>query len=406
MTAIPEVERVARDAVLLQTKDTVVRGSLSHVTPLKPDDLPIANVPDMTVSLRKHTSTVGSSSPLAGGAIDPRYVLHQCPTFSRKEYQPVETFVSSAITSKDGSSAKPYRAILDAIRKKQDPPLLCKVLLALSSTTLHLLSSNPKQHDHLLHLLFRLDPFLTEENSKLPNLYSLADAHLHLLLALVSANSVFVTPAMNALWRLLTERKQEVPPEHAQRLHALCANIVRLVPKGNSELFPIMAANFPFRLKPCGELVWYTRQCLAVLDYVPTIHSQVLELVLDKCLEMDVEIKIDVGGQVSIEESNHSLGSAEEEMFELELDEHADSGGAANKNKVPMQQDKAEEHVDEMADKVRDFFVVLFAHDFLQYSHNPTRSVGFAHDDSSGAYSRLCQTAWYYIHVSDDFSSF
>jgi hypothetical protein len=57
-----------------------------------------------------------------------------------------------------------------------------------------------------------------------------------------------------------------------------------------------------------------------------------------------VEIKIGNGGQVSIDESNHSLDNAEEEMFELEL--HNDT------TRKPIEQDKVEEKVDEMADKV------------------------------------------------------
>jgi RNA polymerase I-specific transcription initiation factor RRN3 len=148
----------------------------------------------MTVNLQKDTAMEGS--------VDPRFVLPNCPQFSCQDFQPVETFVSNAVAARD-SNSKTYRAIIDSIRKAEDPHMLCKVLLALRGSTLHQLSGNPKGHAHLLHLLFRLDPFLKAEHPKLPGVHSLADAHLHLLLALVSANSVFLTPAMNALWRLL-----------------------------------------------------------------------------------------------------------------------------------------------------------------------------------------------------------
>lgn len=126
-----------------------------------------------------------------------------------------------------------------------------------------------------------------------------------------------------------------------QRVHAALATMLRLCPKGNSDLFPILASNFPFRTKPANILVWYTKQCLTVLEYVPTLSAQVLELIVDKCLEMDVEIKIHNDGQVSIDKEVHD---AEEEMFELDLDE-------PDTNK--LEKEDTEEKVDEMADKVR-----------------------------------------------------
>jgi RNA polymerase I-specific transcription initiation factor RRN3 len=309
--------------------------------------LPIGVVPDMIVRLRKNRTTAGETVTVASSSTNSQFVLPPCPQFSRAEFQPVETFVVNAIASKD--SSKEYRVMLDSIRKPRDPPTLCKVLLALRGTTLYQLTGNPKTHAQLLHWLFRLDPFVKEKHEKLPDFYSLADAHFHLLLALVSANSVFLDSGMSALWRLLTTNAQEAPTERTSRVHAALATMLRLVPKGNSELFPIVASNFPFRTRPRQELELYMRQCLIVLQYVPTLHSQMLEMLLDKCLEMDVEIKISVGGQVSIDESNHSVDDAEEEMFELEID---------NETVKPMQQDKVEEKVDEMADKVSILCVV------------------------------------------------
>ena len=129
--------------------------------------------------------------------------------------------------------------------------------------------------------------------------------------------------------------------DSTHRVHAALATMLRLCPKGNSDLFPILASNFPFRTKPSNLLVWYTKQCLACLVYVPTLSAQVLELIVDKCLEIDVEIKINKSGHVSIEKEVHD---AEEGMFELDLDEPD-----ANE----MEKQDVEEKADEMADKVR-----------------------------------------------------
>jgi RNA polymerase I-specific transcription initiation factor RRN3 len=141
--------------------------------------------------------------------------------------------------------------------------------------------------------------------------------------------------------------------DSTHRVHAALATMLRLCPKGNSDLFPILASNFPFRTKPTNVLVWYTKQCLVVLEYVPTLSAQVLELIVDKCLEMDVEIKINKNGQVSIENEVHD---AQEEMFELDLDEP---------DSKEMEQQDVEEKVDEMADKVRVTFAFVGGFDLL-----------------------------------------
>ena len=150
-------------------------------------------------------------------------------------------------------------------------------------------------------------------------------------------------------------------------MHAALSTMLRLCPKGNQDLFPILASNFPFRTKPTGVLVWYTKQCLAVLEYVPTLHAQVLELLIDKCLEMDVEIKINDGGTVSIEKE---MRDAEEEMFELDLDDDEPTD--------KIEDETVEEKVDEMADKVMLRFL----------DHGSLESYGYnSHAGNCGYYS-------------------
>jgi len=107
-----------------------------------------------------------------------------------------------------------YRAILDSLKRPVDPPMLYKVLLALRGTILHQIVSTTR-HAELIHLIFRLDStkpskHLVEEqdDSKLLQVYkdgSILLAHLHLIRALVSAQSVHLVPALNAVWKLLTK---------------------------------------------------------------------------------------------------------------------------------------------------------------------------------------------------------
>jgi RNA polymerase I-specific transcription initiation factor RRN3 len=111
------------------------------------------------------------------------------------------------------------------------------------------------------------------------------------------------------------------------------------------ELFPIMSSNSPFRMRPSAELVWYYRQCLEVVQYLPSVRGHVLELLVDKSLEMDVEIKINDGGEATIDEEK------EEDIFQLDLD---DTVG----EKKPLE--GADVTVNEMADKLDSLMRLLF----------------------------------------------
>jgi hypothetical protein len=143
---------------------------------------------------------------LGGEHIDPLFVLPKCEMPSKNEYEPVEIFVAQAITeqNKQASEATPtvqYKGLLDAVRFRKDPAMLRKLLLALrtsgNGTTLHFLTATSHKHARLIHAVFRINAF------ELPNdlMYHCADAQLHLILALVSANLVFLVPALSCLWK-------------------------------------------------------------------------------------------------------------------------------------------------------------------------------------------------------------
>jgi len=113
----------------------------------------------------------------------------------------------------------------------------------------------------------------------------------------VSANSVFLTPALIMLWRYIQitdaitpadrqlvqfndvgktkEQKEELIEQQFKRnsrLHGTLSKILHLVPKGHSEMFPVIASSFPFKLAPLQRQACYANQCFTVLRYVPTIR--------------------------------------------------------------------------------------------------------------------------------------
>jgi RNA polymerase I-specific transcription initiation factor RRN3 len=80
-------------------------------------------------------------------------------------------------------------------------------------------------------------------------------------------------------------------------------NVLRLVPASNLRLYRIIESKFPFWLKDKESLVWYTNQSFKVLDYLPSIRRQIFHLLIDKCVEIDVNILIKDNGDATIDET-------------------------------------------------------------------------------------------------------
>jgi RNA polymerase I-specific transcription initiation factor RRN3 len=177
------------------------------------------------------TTTQGHSASVEQDAHDDvmRFVLSKCQLPPQKEFEPVETFVANAVREQhqlnsDNLPIKSYKGIIDAIRFKNDPVMLQRLLLALrtagNGSTLHLLASSSSRHARLIHNIVRLNPFDipttavgADQGTQASVDYDLADAQLHLMMALVSANSVFLVPTMTSLWKILTFQVQHAPVE-------------------------------------------------------------------------------------------------------------------------------------------------------------------------------------------------
>lgn len=286
-----------------------------------------------------------------------KLTLPKCQLPPRDELEPVEIFVGEAVRQRNAENKDPkadtsYRAVMECIRKREDPNMLRLVLLALRTggPTLHLLTSTSKRHEELLHCLLRLDPFHVRRSKAeekdyrtLFDNYTIADAYLPLILAMLSSNSVFLTPVLTSLWRRLTFAGPH-SEERTNRLHAALISVVKLCPRAIAELLPIVQSNFPYRVRPLEQIVWYTQQCLCLLDYAPSLRNKILELLIEQGLAIDVDIKINDGGDVTIERESKE---EEDGIFEMDMDD-------TTTTKTPQKTlPPATESVDEMADKVR-----------------------------------------------------
>lgn len=131
-----------------------------------------------------------------------------------------------------------------------------------------------------------------------------------------------------------------------QLLHAGLATIVRLCPKAKTDvIMTLLSTNFPFRTRPRHILDSYVKNMFQVLVYIPSLEHQVLEMIVDKALEMDVEIKIDQEGEASVERNIDN----DDTIFELDVDTPV-KPSVSNMETIP---------VDQMADKLDSLMLLL-----------------------------------------------
>lgn len=90
-----------------------------------------------------------------------------------------------------------------------------------------------------------------------------------------------------------------------QRLHGMLYTMFQLFPKARADFFTLVASKFPHIKCDRAQLTHYCLQSFKVLKYLPTMRKQLLEIVIDKCLEIDVNIKINANGEVSIEQAEN-----------------------------------------------------------------------------------------------------
>ena len=151
------------------------------------------------------------------------FAMRKCTMPPPLELEPVETFVLNAIQSQHADSPDPaheqgYKAIVDALKRPVDPAMLRLVLIALrtagNGAVLNQLTANAVKHAQLIHWIFRFNSSFNpkapegDNDEQLIPVFkdgSLLDAHLHLVLAMVSARTVNLVPALTAVWRMLSE---------------------------------------------------------------------------------------------------------------------------------------------------------------------------------------------------------
>lgn len=133
----------------------------------------------------------------------------------------------------------------------------------------------------------------------------------------------------------------------------------RLFPKARSDFFSIVATRFPHVKLDQSILCHYCGVSFKVLEYLPSMRKQLIETVVDKCLEIDVGIKIEDNGEVSIEEQKN-YGGAE--------DAKTETGNETTNESKPLIT-KEESIIDDFSDKL-DLLLALLLEEIRKACNN------------------------------------
>ncbi len=253
---------------------------------------------------------------------------------------PVIHFLQSALKNREEGDIRHYKLLVQQIACKRDQDTLLMVYLGLAQCV-ELLCERPESYKELVLVLFRFD-----WDQPRP----IIDAYHKLLSQLVSANSTYVLPALHSIVRVLVPEdggKFDAYEKIQPYAHRSLSAVLSLAPSGISKLFSVLSRQYPHKRLPPVVQEGYCRQLLSVAAYVPVIEPRVLRLIVQRALEIDVEIKItDAGDAVRDMTSGDGVFDMDDVLQ-----------GPAIKTPVL-------DNVDEMAQKLDVIMLVLF--EYLQ----------------------------------------
>ncbi|GMH99896.1 hypothetical protein TrVE_jg6091 [Triparma verrucosa] len=239
---------------------------------------------------------------------------------------------------------------------------------------------------------------LTPLKPSTPSLYttlSIPRAHMSLMLNLISSNSTYVVAFLNCVCKMLAVVTED--EGRIKLLHETLKTAFEIVPKSTELIFPILQQNFPYKRSPTPTLLHYSLQLLSVLDYCPLLSPRILSLLLTRCIEIDVEIKISNDGNATVKENR------EDDVTIFEID--GITGEATREAEERRARPRAESiEADEYADKLDEMLLVLFK--YLEKKSQPkelynTLLKTFEENIMSTHKSKFTQFIFFYLAGSD-----
>jgi len=129
-----------------------------------------------------------------------------------------------------------------------------------------------------------------------------------LILSLCSAQPCFVPDVLAMLVSRLLPREDDEEEEKAQEeegapaeqgqgafeaVHNVLSQVLVIAPLCLEQLLQLLVRNFPHKLRAVDMQVCYLQNVLRILVYAPSIQDKALAAIVDRLVEIDVEIKLE-----------------------------------------------------------------------------------------------------------------
>ncbi|KAJ2698031.1 DNA independent RNA polymerase I transcription factor [Coemansia sp. IMI 209128] len=178
-----------------------------------------------------------------------------------------------------------------------------------------------------------------------------------LVLEIVSAHPAWVPQAMASLvrWFIYGVQATEVAlaPAVHDRLHALLEQVYRAIPTCGANMAAAITDAYPFRTAKANVQVLFLQNILRTLDYAIGLRREVLRTVLNRIIQVDVEVQVGIEDRGSAAADNDesdnepNYGAADEEgIFEFEEDEAAPGDSDSGDEDEDENEDEEESDVD------------------------------------------------------------
>ncbi|PIL37371.1 hypothetical protein GSI_01064 [Ganoderma sinense ZZ0214-1] len=310
-----------------QTKAGPVPSSSRHMEQPKPrinlDHLPKKGS-KTSPSPPKRSSSIPSPSPLhAERPIATNSRIKQDEQYRKDMHL---AFVNNALQMKTMGFSDAFDELVDQFNPRKitqvtpdapsPAPQLRLWILALS----HVVSRLERVHSALVEAIVTM-PWTTMDTSFVKSyinfigmLVSARPEYLALVLGKLSQGFTYQS-GLQALDSGLPESSSRPLTRRVvyDRIHYLLRHLIYLVPTCPSTLQPLLSRNFPHKRQNQVSQVSYIRNLLRVIEYCPEIADRILALVIDRAIQVDVEI------QVELEELEEALESQEQaEVFDLD----------------------------------------------------------------------------------------
>jgi hypothetical protein len=275
----------------------------------------------------------------------------------------VNDFLKSALEMKYDGDVHHYKHVVQQLQERDDPETLWRVYLGLSSC-LPLLQQRPDCYQDLVRALFSFN-WVCEKR--------VAVAFSSLLGKLVTANAVYLIPALEMIVKAFILQIAGGTAQHMSSdasglgieagvgastnirvtgssnsyqasssssvsssggvgmgvesdmssVHRTLQGLMTLVPTGQAELFVVIEKLYPHKRWDKDVQTYFITQLLQICEYLPVMQPRILDIIIKKSLEIDVEIVVEEGkggedGEVKIEAQTLDDDS---DIFQFDHDE-------------------------------------------------------------------------------------